>query len=99
MPSEVANKLKKDYKKSFRVKGYLDKYKIERTSLLPMGGRDFIIPLKADIRKFLGKRKGAIVYVNLEEDKRPPELNYEFMQCLGDEPAALEHFNTLPGSP
>ncbi len=63
-----------------------------------MGSGNFIIPLKADIRKALGKRKGAIVSVKLEEDKRPVALNSEFMQCLADEPAALEYFNSLAGS-
>ncbi len=98
VPMEIANELKKEYKKSFRVKGLLDEHKIERTSLLPMGSGNFIIPLKADIRKALGKRKGAIVSVKLEEDKRPVALNSEFMQCLADEPAALDYFNSLAGS-
>lgn len=98
VPAEMANNLKKDYKKSFRVKGSLDNYKIERTSLLPMGAGNFIIPLKADIRKTLGKRKGAIVCVKLEVDERPVKLNNAFLHCLADEPAALEYFNSLPGS-
>ncbi len=98
VPTEMADSLKKNYKKSFRVKGYLDKHKIERTSLLPMGEGNFIIPINAEIRKGLGKRKGAMVLVKLEEDKRPVELNSEFMQCLADEPAALEYFNSLAGS-
>lgn len=98
VPAEIADKLKQGCKKSFRVKGFLDKHKIERTSLLPMGGGSFIIPLKADIRKILGKRKGADVLVNLEEDKKPVQLNTEFMQCLNDEPSALEHFISLAGS-
>lgn len=98
VPAEIANDLKKGYKKSFRVKGSLDNYKLERTSLLPMGGGNFIIPLKADIRKTLGKRKGAVVLVKLEADERPVKLNSAFLQCLADEPAALEYFNSLPGS-
>ena len=95
---EIASKIKPGYKKSFRVKGSFDNYKIERISLLPMGGGSFIIPLKAEIRKALGKRKGAIVLVKLDEDARSVKLNSEFLQCLADEPAALYHFNYLPGS-
>ncbi len=98
VPSEIANNIKEGYKKSFRVKGSLDKYKIERTSLLPMGGGSFIIPLNATIRKALGKRKGAIVLVKLEADERPVKLNSAFLLCLADEPTALEYFNSLPGS-
>ncbi len=66
VPEEIASKIKPGYKKSFRVKGKLDEYRIEKTSLLPMGAGNFIIPVNAAIRKALGKRKGAIVNVSLE---------------------------------
>ncbi|MEP7250899.1 MAG: YdeI/OmpD-associated family protein [Ginsengibacter sp.] len=95
---DIADQLREGYKKSYRVRGSLDNFKIEKTSLLPMGGGGFIIPLKADMRKALGKRQGAIILAKLEEDKRPVEINPEFMQCLADEPAALTHFNNLAGS-
>ncbi|MEO6221439.1 MAG: DUF1905 domain-containing protein, partial [Ginsengibacter sp.] len=58
VPAEMATILKPGYKKSFRVKGLLDDFKIEKTSLLPMGGGNFIIPINGGIRKALGKRKG-----------------------------------------
>lgn len=88
IPEEEATKLKPGHKKSFRVKGSFDNLKIERTSMLPMGGGSFIIPINATIRKALGKRKGAIISVKLEADERPVELNKEFLQCLADEPSA-----------
>ena len=53
IPEEVASKIKPGCKKSFRVKGTLDNYPIEKTSLLPMGGGSFIIPINAAIRKGL----------------------------------------------
>ena len=98
IPEEIASKIKLGYKKSYRVKGSLDNYKIERTSLLPMGNGNFIIPLNAEIRKGLGKRKGAEIIVKLEEDIRKVEINETFLLCLADEPNALEFFNSLPGS-
>jgi len=98
IPEEIASKIKPGYKKSYRVKGSLDNYKIERTSLLPMGNGNFIIPLNAGIRKGLGKRKGAKIIVKLEEDIRKVEINETFLLCLADEPNALEFFNSLPGS-
>ncbi|HEY5405876.1 MAG TPA: YdeI/OmpD-associated family protein [Ginsengibacter sp.] len=98
IPEEIASKIKPGYKKSFRVKGSLDNYKIERTSLLPMGGGNFIIPINATIRKALGKRKGAIIKVSLTEDGRNVQINKTFLICLADEPQALEFFNSLPGS-
>ena len=98
IPEEMATQIKPRYKKSYRVKGFLDNYKIERISLLPMGNGNFIIPLNATIRKALGKRKGAEIKVSLEEDKRKVEINKTFLLCLADEPQALEFFNSLPGS-
>ena len=95
VPEEVASKIKPGYKKSFRVKGRLDNYSIDRTSLLPMGGGNFIIPVNATIRKALGKRKGAVIHASLEADERDVEINKALLECLADEPAALEFFNSL----
>jgi len=98
IPEEIASKIKLGNKKSFRVKGSLDNYAIERTSLLPMGSGSFIIPINATIRKALGKRKGAVIKASLTEDVREVEINKTFLICLADEPAALEFFNSLPRS-
>jgi len=92
---EVASQIKPGYKKSFRVKGWLDNYPIEKTSLLPMGGGNFIIPVNATMRKALGKRKGAVIRVSLTADEREVEINKSFLECLADEPDALEFFNSL----
>lgn len=96
IPQEIAFKIKPGYKKSYRVKGLLDNFKIEHTSLLPMGDGNFIIPINADIRKALGKRKGAEIKVNLDEDPRDIEIDKAFLLCLADEPKALEFFDSLP---
>lgn len=95
---EIASQLKPGNKKSFRVKGKLDNYKIEKVSLLPMGEGNFIMPVNASMRKGLRKTKGAFISASLEEDNRDIILNEEFMQCLSDEPVALDFFNSLPGS-
>jgi len=58
IPSEVAKKIKPGIKKSFRVKGLLDKFKIKGFSLLPMGEGDFIMPLNGEIRKGIKKNVG-----------------------------------------
>jgi hypothetical protein len=98
VPVDIAVELKPGNKKSFRVKGKLDNYKIAGVSLLPMGGGAFIMAVNADMRKGLGKRKGAMVKVKLEEDKKEFRFNKDFVECLADEPAATEFFKTLPGS-
>jgi hypothetical protein len=98
VPEDIAQSLKPGNKKSFRVKGKLDNHAIKQVALLPMGNGSFIMPLNGAIRKALGKRKGAMLNVQLTEDKVPYQLNPEFMECLADEPAAFEHFNSMPNS-
>ncbi len=98
IPATVAKKLNPGVKRSYRVKGKLDAYKIEKTALIPMGEGDFIIPINAAIRKGLGKRKGATVKVQLEIDHSPILPPTELIECLKDEPEAYNYFNSLPQS-
>ena len=98
VPIDIAEKLKPGNKKSFRVKGLIDNYKIGGIALLPMGGGSFIMAVNAGMRKGIGKKKGAMVRVKLEEDKREFQFNKDFMDCMADEPVALQFFKTLPGS-
>lgn len=98
IPEKIAQTLKPGNRKSFRVKGKLDDYAIKQVALIPMGAGDFIMALNASMRKAIRKRKGAKVAVQLTEDKKPPVLNKDLMECLADEPAALAHFNSLTGA-
>ncbi len=98
IPADVAGKLKPGNKKSFRVKGKLDNYSIAKTALLPMGEGEFILPLNAAIRKGIGKRQGAMLKVQMEEDKSEFVFNPDLMACLADEPSALKYFKQLTGS-
>ena len=98
VPAEIAEQLKPGYRKSYRVKGKLDNYKIQQVSMLPMGGGNFIIPLNATIRRAIGKSKGAVVMLQLAEDSRGLEIYPELIKCLKDEPAALDNFRKQPGS-
>ncbi|WP_207492553.1 YdeI/OmpD-associated family protein [Aridibaculum aurantiacum] len=98
VPAELAEQLKPGNKKSFRVKGKLDHHPIEGVALLPMGGGDFIIPLNGEMRKAIGKTKGAILQLQLQLDEKEYQLCPDLLLCLQDEPAALENFNKLPPS-
>jgi len=98
IPADLAKKIKPGNKKPFRVKGKLDDHKISGVALMPMGGGDFIMPLNAALRKGIHKKHGAMLKVQLEEDKKPFQFNKEFMECLADEPAAKIFFETLSGS-
>ncbi len=96
--ASLAGKLLPSNKKSFRVKGKLDGLAISKMALIPMGEGDFIMALKASIRKTLRKQKGDSLQVELEVDKtviKPPK---ELVECLADEPEALAYFSSLPKS-
>ena len=99
IPSALAQQLKPNCKKSFRVKGWLDQINIGGVAMVPMGEGDFIIALKASLRKQLKKEAGAVLEVQLEEDegfeiKMPEDLSL----CLSDEKEWLQRFNALPKS-
>jgi len=98
IPADVAQQLKPGNKKSFRVKGKLDNFKIDGIALIPMGGGVFIMALNADLRKGIGKRKGAILKVQLSVDEKDFVFNKDFLDCLADEPKARSFFESLTGS-
>jgi hypothetical protein len=97
VPGDIALQLKPGNKREFKVKGKLDNYEIQRVSLLPMGNGSFIMALNATIRKAIGKTKGAMLNLQLQEDKSEFVFNSDFMVCLADEPAAEKYFQTLTG--
>lgn len=98
IPAEFAQQLKPNFKKSFRVKGKLDSHTIKQTALIPMGEGDFILPMNAAIRKATGKHKGSQLNVQLALDESDFLFSKEMMECLEDEPKALENFKKLSGS-
>jgi hypothetical protein len=98
VPPDLAQKLKPGNRKEFKVKGKLDAYPVKRISLLPMRGGRFIFVLNAALRKAIGKKHGAMVKVELTEDKSEFIFNKDFMECLADDPSANEFFKTLTGS-
>lgn len=98
IPAAIAEQLNPGVKKSFRVKGKFDAYAFDAMTLLPMGEGDFIIPLKADVRKAIGKRAGEKLNVQLALQKKAYEIVTDFMECMQDEPKALTYFQSLSGS-
>jgi len=96
IPEDIAQQLKPGNRKSFRVKGKLDKHPVEAVALMPMGDGSFIMAVNAEMRKAIAKRAGAQLVVQIEEDDNPdPVSSPELMACLEDEPDALTFFNSL----
>ena len=85
-------------RKGFYVRGKLDSFPLKATALLPMGGGNFILPLNANIRKGIRKKKGAMLNVKLQVDREGYQLNGDFVACLNDDPDARKFFDTLTGS-
>lgn len=98
VPQDIAAQLKPGNKKGFKVKGKLDNFSIAMVSLIPMGDGSFIIPLNAAFRKGIAKRVGAMLRVQVKEDKAIYQLNRFLMDCLEDAPEAQAFFNTLTAS-
>ena len=96
--AEIATQLKPGCRQSFRVKGKLDSLAFAAMALIPIGDGKFILPLKADIRKILGKKRGDSLVLQIAADDSPFQICPDLMECLQDEPAALAYFNKLPGS-
>jgi hypothetical protein len=93
---EIAQSLKPGNRQSFRVKGKLDNFPIKQVALMPMGDGSFIMPVNAAMRKGLGKRKGAMIIVDIEADHKPLEISKDLLDCLDDDPDAKRFFYGLP---
>lgn len=98
VPFDIAQRVKPNCKRSFRVKGTLDNLKIKGVALIPMGEGNFILVLNATLRKGTGKKEGAMLKVTLEEDTEEYQIDFDFITCLADEPQAADFFKTLTKS-
>ena len=99
VPAAVAQQLKPGNKKSFRVRGMLDGLAVKGMALMPMGEGNFIMALKAEVRKGIHKNAGAMVQVRIEEDTEyKVEVPDDLQECFDFEPEALDFFNSLPKS-
>jgi len=79
-----------------KVKGSIDGYPIKCYHLMPMGNGTLFLPVKAQIRKAIGKGEGDLVRVILYKDDAPLEVPEEFTICLKDDAAAMKNFRALP---
>ncbi len=77
-----------------KVRGFIDDYEIKNYKLMPMGNGRLFLPVKAEIRKRIGKKEGDWVKVVLFIDNSPTEIPEEFLLCLKEDPAAYESFLT-----
>jgi hypothetical protein len=99
IPAALSNDLNPNCKVSYRVKGMLDAVPVSGIGMVPMGGGDFIMALKASLRKQLKKEVGAELLVQLEIDIHfKIELPIELELCLQEDRRLEETFLKLPKS-
>jgi hypothetical protein len=79
-----------------RVKGSIDGFEIKNYNLMPMGNGCLFLPVKAEIRKKIGKQEGDMVHVILSPDSAPVEIPNELLLCLKEDSSIFEAFNKFP---
>ena len=75
-----------------KVKGSIDNHEFKNYRLMPMGNGKLFLPVKADIRKKIGKKEGDWVNVVLYADNEPTEIPEELLLCLLEDPTAHQTF-------
>ncbi|MBL7741388.1 MAG: DUF1905 domain-containing protein [Chitinophagaceae bacterium] len=81
-----------------RVKGSIDGHEFSQYHLMPMGNGKLFLPVKAAIRKKIGKKEGDWVMVVIFPDNDPVAIPAELKTCLEDEPKANQFFQKLSDS-
>lgn len=96
--ADIADELNPGVKKSYRVKGLLDKHPINGVAIIPMGGGTFILAVNAAMRKAVAKREGAILNIRLELDSTEYQLNECLLEGIESSARAKEAFYKMPRS-
>ena len=73
-----------------KVRGSIDSYDLKHYKLMPMGEGRLFLPVKAAIRKVIGKQAGDEVHVILYKDELPIETPQEIRECLSNEPGEIQ---------
>ena len=78
------------------VKGWIDEHELKQYKLMPMGNGKLFLPVKAQVRKKIGKQAGDTVRVILFADDSKVEIPPEILDCFADEaPVVFETFQSF----
>jgi len=75
-----------------KVRGTIDGFEISGCSLMPRGNSSLFLPVRAEIRKKIGREEGDYVRVILFKDTGKIEIPNDFKIRLQDEPGIFERF-------
>ena len=81
-----------------KAMGIIDGVVIKKYHLMPMGNGSLFLPVKAEIRRKIGKQAGDMIHVILFHDNESLEVPGELRMCLEDDPSALTFFKSLSES-
>ncbi len=90
-------KVKGKYPK-IKVKGTIDDFYISDYILMPFRTKGLFLPIRAEIRKHIGKKEGDKVKVVFYLDESKFEIPEEFLMCLKEEPRAHAFYKKLSQS-
>jgi len=75
-----------------KVRGSIDGYEIKNYHLMSMNDGMMFLPVKAEIRKKIGKNAGDWVHIILYSEQLPHVNHDDFMTCLKEDPQAHQNF-------
>jgi len=79
-----------------QIKGSIDNYELMNYKLMPMGNGKLFLPVKAEIRKKIGKKEGDFVQIILFADDSGLQIPDEIKTCFENEPKEIqERFTAL----
>ncbi|MGZ4035789.1 MAG: YdeI/OmpD-associated family protein [Bacteroidia bacterium] len=81
-----------------RVKGTINGFPFDDTSLMPMGTGEHCMPVKTTIRKQIKKEAGDTIEVILEQDFAETKIPEELAEALEASPEAEKMFNAYSPS-
>lgn len=94
----VISEIPADKKQKFgwvKVKGFIEDFELKSYKLMPMSNGKMFLPVRAEIRKKIGKKEGDWVKIILFQDRDPLHIPDDFLQCLRDEPEAYKIFHSF----
>ncbi|TRX71740.1 DUF1905 domain-containing protein [Carboxylicivirga sp. M1479] len=65
-----------------KVHGFIDDFELKHGRLMPIGNGRMMLPLKAAIRKAIGKEAGDCVRIQLFPNNLPAEIPQELIDCF-----------------
>lgn len=96
LPATVA--APKSWFNQLRVSGQIDDFALDNASLMSMGKGRLFLPVRAEIRKQIGKQAGDTVRLVLLRAEKAVALSVsgeELVECLAEVPGALDNYQQL----